>query len=59
LKNRCDAQVNGGILWVTKPKFRGSFLYTNSNYHIADMNFFYMDIRENIAQRIDHFISTK
>jgi hypothetical protein len=59
LSKRCDAQVNGGILWVTKPKFRGSFLYTNSNYHIADMNFFYMDIRENVAQRIEHFISTK
>lgn len=59
LSKRCDAQVNGGILWVKKPKFRGSFLYNNPNYHIADMNFFYMDIRENVALRIEHFLSTK
>lgn len=59
LSKRCDAQVNGGILWVKKPKFRGSFLYNNPNYHIADMNFFYMDIRENVALRIEHYLSTK
>ncbi len=56
LEKRCDAQVKGGILWVTKPKFRGSFLYTNPNYHIADLNFFYNDIRENVATRIETFL---
>ena len=55
LTDRCDAQVHGGILWVTKPKFRGSALYTNPNYHIADLNFFYMDIRQNLEVRIENY----
>ncbi len=55
LTERCDAQVHGGILWVTKPKFRGNAFYTNPNYHIADLNFFYMDIRENLEVRIKNY----
>ena len=55
LKERCDAQVHGGILWVTKPKFKGSMFYTNPNYHIADFNFFYMDIRQNLELRIQNY----
>ena len=53
LQNRCDAQVHGGILWVNKPRFRGSFFYRNPNYHIADLNFYYMDIRLNVENRIN------
>ena len=52
----CDAQIHGGILWVTKPKFRGSWLWTDKNYHMGDINLFYFDIRENAALRVRSFM---
>jgi hypothetical protein len=53
-----DAQIHGRVLWVNKPKFPGSVLYTAKNYHIGDMNLFYMNIRENIEQRIYAYFKT-
>ncbi|MEL6922650.1 MAG: DUF3089 domain-containing protein [Bacteroidota bacterium] len=52
-----DAQVNDGLLWVTKPKFPGSFLITFKNYHIADYNFYYNNVRENAMLRAKQFTS--
>jgi hypothetical protein len=46
----CDAQVHGGILWITKPKFPGSRFYTDPNYHIGDINLFYLDVRRNATK---------
>lgn len=46
-----DAQTYKGILWVTKPKFPGSFLFRTKNYHIVDFNFFYLNVRENAMLR--------
>lgn len=51
----CDAQVHDGLLWVNKPKFPGSFLYKNPNYHIGDFNLFYSNVRENAVARIGYF----
>lgn len=50
-----DAQVHQGILWVGRPQFPGSFLYRTSNYHIGDINLFYLNIRSNIQTRIRAF----
>jgi hypothetical protein len=50
-----DAQIVKGILYVKKPKFPWSFLYFTKNYHVADINLFYLNIRENVAQRIAMF----
>lgn len=47
-----DAQTSRGLLYVKKPKFPWSFLYFRKNYHIADINLFYLNIRENIRQRL-------
>jgi len=49
------AQVEKGILWCEKPKFPGSFLIMTNNYHIADMNFYYLSIRENAINRVAAF----
>lgn len=46
-----DAEIHNGILWTHKPKFPGSFLIWRRNYHIADLNFFYVDVRENAKRR--------
>ncbi|MBK8516959.1 MAG: DUF3089 domain-containing protein [Saprospiraceae bacterium] len=54
-RHTIDAQVNGDILWANKPKFRGSFLLRTKNYHIADINFYYFNIRENAVYRAENF----
>lgn len=54
-KNTTDAQVNNGLLYVRKPKFPWSFLYFTRNYHIADINLYYINLRENISRRIAMF----
>ena len=55
-KYTTDAQINNGLLWVKKPKFPWSFLYFTKNYHAGDINLFYVNIRENVERRIDHFL---
>ena len=50
-----SAQVAGGVLWTEKPHFFGNLFYTTKNYHIADYNLYYQNIRENVAQRIKTF----
>ena len=55
--NTTDARIYGGVLWVTKPKFPGSALFITRNYHIGDINLFYMNLRENVEQRIKAFLN--
>jgi hypothetical protein len=43
------------LLFVKKPKFPWGFLYFTKNYHIGDINLFYINIRENVRQRIGAF----
>jgi hypothetical protein len=50
-----DAQTSNGLLYVRKPKFPWSFLYFTRNYHIADINLYYLNIRENVKRRISLF----
>ncbi len=47
-----DATIHDGILWAHRPHFRGSFLLQTKNYHIGDINLFYLNIRENVRTRI-------
>jgi Protein of unknown function (DUF3089) len=51
-----DAKIGNSLLYVKKPKFPWSFLYFKKNYHIADINLFYVNIRENIRQRIAAYL---
>ena len=50
-----NAQVKGNILWISKPKFPGGALYNSKNYHVGDINLFYMNIRQDIRRRISLF----
>jgi len=50
------AQIHGNILWVNKPKFLGNIFLRIKNYHIADYNLFYENIRENVGTRIHSFL---
>lgn len=55
LKATTDAQISQDILWVKRPRFPGSFLYRVKNYHRGDINLFYVNLRENLSQRINRF----
>lgn len=51
-----SAQIHNNILWSSKPDVPGKILYTQKNYHVGDINLFYMNIRENAAARINAFL---
>lgn len=51
-----NAEVRGPVLWSSKPQFPGSFLMLRRNYHVGDINLFYLDIRKNARQRAEAFI---
>ncbi|OSZ81335.1 hypothetical protein CAP36_08900 [Chitinophagaceae bacterium IBVUCB2] len=50
-----DAQISNALLYVNRPKFPGSSFYFTRNYHVGDINLYYINIRENVKQRIDMF----
>lgn len=58
IPNTTDAQIQKGVLWSSRPKFPGSVFYRSKNYHVGDMNLFYMNLRENIEQRIFAYLKT-
>jgi hypothetical protein len=49
------AEIHEGVLWVSRPKFPGSVFFRTRNYHIADINLFYMNLRKNIECRLRNF----
>ena len=59
LPELANAQINNGILWTDKPKFPWSFLYFSPNYHAADFNLYYMNVRENAQLRVKTFLNKK
>ena len=54
-KETTGARISNGLLYVNKPRFPMGFIYLTRNYHIADINLFYINIRNNILQRIGSF----
>ncbi len=51
-----SAQIHHNILWSSKPDVPGKIFYTQKNYHIGDINLFYINIRENAEARIKAFL---
>jgi hypothetical protein len=51
-KASADAQIHDGIIWIHKPHFPGSFFYLARNYHVADINLYWMNVRINLRSRI-------
>jgi len=50
-----SAQAEGSALWVSHPRFPGSFLYRNKNFHAGDINLFYVDVRKDVTRKIEAF----
>ena len=55
-KGIADAQVAYNVLWCKKPKFFGNLFLTTKNYHIADYNFYYLSIRNNVQARVAAYL---
>ena len=54
-KSRCDAQIHKGILWIDDYKFPLNIIANIKNWHIADLNLFYENVRENAMRRSQAF----
>ncbi len=54
-----DAQIHEGVIWVGPPNTFGGFLFKMENYHIADMNIFWLNIRENALRRTNNYLAQK
>lgn len=53
-----DAQVSPtGLLWVHKKNKKG--FPSGKRYHILDYNLYWMNIRENVKQRIDAYLNSQ
>ncbi|MBA4851711.1 DUF3089 domain-containing protein [Emticicia sp. BO119] len=57
VKEAADAQVHEGILWINKPYVRGRAFLRTKIWHRADINLFWMNIRENVALRTERYFN--
>ncbi len=53
------AHCKAGVLYASPPDGKGysGFVLPGGNYHIYDYNLFYMNIRRNVAQRVEAFLA--
>jgi len=56
VKQAADAQNYQGMLWINKPYVRGRAFLKTKIWHIADINLFWMNIRENVALRLETYL---
>lgn len=59
IKKPADAQVKDGLLWIHKPYVRGRIFIKTKIWHAADINLYWMNIRENVALRISQYLQEK
>lgn len=56
VNNFADAENHQGLLWINKPYVPGRIFLKNKIWHFADINLFWMNIRENVALRIENYL---
>lgn len=56
VEQAADAQNHQGVLWINKPYIKGRIFINIKTWHIADINLFWMNIRENVALRLDSYL---
>lgn len=59
VKEFADAQNHLGVLWTNTPYVPGRSFVKLKNWHKADINLFYQNIRENAELRVKTFLSQK
>lgn len=60
-KKSVKAKINKkkNIVWIKQPKVPFAFLKKMTNYHVADYNLYWFNIRENAANRTHQFLQQK
>lgn len=51
-----NANIHQNVLWTCKPNMFGKILFTKKNFHVGDINLFYMNIRQNVKTRIAAYL---
>jgi hypothetical protein len=54
-----NAKNHQGMLWIDKPRFFGNFLLNWKRFHTVDYNLFYLNIRENVALRVEEYLNSQ
>jgi Protein of unknown function (DUF3089) len=54
-----SAKIHDGVLWIKKPDVRGKAFIKLKIWHFADYNLFWLDIRENVALRLNSYLKNK
>lgn len=57
VENPADAQVHEGLLWIHQPYIKGRIFLRTKVWHYADINLYWGNIRENVALRLENFLS--
>lgn len=52
------AQIHDNYLWISKPDIPGKAFLFMKNYHIADYNLYWMNIRTNVEERINAYFKS-
>lgn len=53
--NVVNANIHKNVLWTSKPDVFGKILFNKKNFHVGDINLFYINIRQNVKTRIGAF----
>jgi len=54
-KHVTDGQIHNGILWIDQLHLPGGFLIRRRNFHVGDINLFYMNIRKDVKRRVKKY----
>jgi Protein of unknown function (DUF3089) len=54
-KHLVGAQIHDGILWIGRLHLPAGFLIRRKNFHIGDINLFYLNIRDDVRRRVKNF----
>ncbi|MBC7903652.1 MAG: DUF3089 domain-containing protein [Gemmatimonadaceae bacterium] len=52
------AEIKNGVLWIDKLHMPGGFLIRRKNFHIGDINIFYINIRDDLRRRVTNYRKT-
>ncbi len=50
------AGLKAGMLWIEKPRVPGRMFIRMDNYHVADYNLFWFNIRENVRRQVENHL---
>ncbi len=55
-KNTIRVSTNNGILWMRKPSVWFKYFLWKKNYHAADYNLYWLNIRQNVHDRVQQYL---